>query len=130
MQKNQKETQKSEKKYLVYTIKSESYGIEIGYVKEIIGMMSITAIPKVKKHIRGIINLRGKIIPVIDVRARLELEETEYDDRTCIVIIEIEGEKAKKHIGVIVDRVSGVMEIRRDNIVPMQYDEMHIKDLS
>lgn len=116
------------KKYLIYLVDKENYGVEISNVKEIIGMMPITAIPKVKKYIKGIINLRGKIIPVIDIRARMDITETAYSDRTCIIIIETAGEKGKKNIGIIVDMVTEVTEIKDEYITPMQHEDIMMRE--
>lgn len=99
-------------KYLIFSIGKEEYGIEIKYVLEIIGIQVITEVPHVPNYIRGIINLRGKVIPVVDVRLRFEKEFKEYDDRTCIVVIDIKN----MYIGIIVDRVSEVVNIKEQQI--------------
>lgn len=99
-------------KYLVFTIGKEEYGIEIRYVTEIIGIQAITPIPELAEYVRGVINLRGRIIPAMDVRLRFKKEEREYDDRTCIVIIEIR----ELSIGLIIDRVSEVVNIPDEEI--------------
>lgn len=101
-------------KFLTFSLGSEFYGIEIKYVMEIIGMHVITEIPEMPEYIRGIINLRGKIIPVMDVRLRFNKEFKEYYDRTCIVVIEVKDVS----IGLIVDSVSEVLNIQDENIVP------------
>ena len=101
-------------KYLTFAIGKESYGIEIRYVTEIIGMQPITEVPEVPQYVKGIINLRGKIIPVIDVRLKFRKEPIEYDDRTCIIVIALENIT----VGLIVDNVAEVMTIGEDNIVP------------
>lgn len=105
------DTQKD--KYLTFVIDKEGYGIEIRYVTEIIGMQSITIVPELPKFIVGIINLRGQIIPVMDVRKRFLKEFKEYNDRTCIIVINIEFVS----IGLIVDTVSEVLNIEEKNIV-------------
>jgi len=107
----EEDTQKD--KYLTFSIGSESYGIEIKYVTEIIGIQAITVIPELPEYVKGIINLRGKIIPVIDVRLRFKKEPKEYTDRTCIVVVDV-GEIS---IGMIVDSVSEVMTISDNDIV-------------
>lgn len=107
----QEETQKD--KYLTFVVEKEYYGIEIEYVTEIIGIQSITEVPDLPGHIRGIINLRGKIIPVMDVRLRFGKEFREYDDRTCIIVIDSENIL----IGLIVDSVCEVMSIPKEEIV-------------
>lgn len=104
----QEDTQKG--KYLIFKIDKEDYGIEIKNVLEIVGMQSITAVPQLPDYIKGMINLRGKIIPVMDVRLRFKKDEIKYDDRTCIIIVQIED----IFVGLIVDRVSEVMNISED----------------
>lgn len=106
------DTQKG--KYLTFTIGNEDYGIEISYVTEIIGIQEITQIPELPNYLKGIINLRGKIIPVMDVRLRFKKESIEYNDRTCIIVIDIKNIS----IGLIVDTVSEVSNIEEENIVP------------
>lgn len=101
-------------KYLIFSIEKEEYGIEIRYVTEIVGIQAITAVPDLESYIKGVINLRGKIIPVMDVRLRFKKEERAYDDRTCIVVVEI----GNISVGLIVDRVSEVLPIPEDQIVP------------
>ena len=106
------DTQKG--KYLTFSLGKESYGIEIQYVTEIIGIQSITEVPELPDYVKGIINLRGKIIPVIDVRLRFKKPEIEYNDRTCIVVIDIDDIS----VGLIVDAVAEVISIKEENIVP------------
>jgi purine-binding chemotaxis protein CheW len=93
--------------YLSFLIDRETFGIGIGVVMEIIGIQPITVIPDLPEHIRGVINLRGKIIPVMDVRLRFKKPAQVYDSRTCIIVIEINGSS----IGLIVDRVAEVVAI-------------------
>jgi len=106
------DTQKG--KFLTFFVGKESYGIEIKFVTEIIGIQDITEVPELPIYVRGIINLRGKIIPVIDVRLRFKKEAKEYNDRTCIVVIDIKGIS----VGLIVDNVAEVINIDDSNIVP------------
>lgn len=101
-------------KYLTFSIGGDVYGIEIRYVMEIIGIQPITAVPKVPEYVKGIINLRGRIIPVIDIRIRFGREPVDYNERTSIIIVEI-GEVL---LGMIVDRVAEVITISDENIVP------------
>lgn len=101
-------------KYLTFALENELFGIEIKFVTEIIGMQPVTFVPEVPNYIKGIINLRGKVIPVIDVRLKFKKEPMEYNDRTCIVVIDIEDVS----IGLIVDSVSEVLDIKDENIVP------------
>ena len=106
------DTQKG--KFLTFSVGKESYGIEIKFVKEIIGVQDITEVPELPDYVRGVINLRGKIIPVIDVRLRFRKEPKEYNDRTCIVVIDIK----EISVGLIVDNVAEVINIDDSNIVP------------
>lgn len=101
-------------KYLTFSLGNEFYGIEIKYVTEIIGLQPITEIPELPKHIKGIINLRGKIIPVMDVRLRFKKPFKEYYDRTCVIVIDIQDVS----VGLIVDSVSEVLSIEEEQIVP------------
>jgi purine-binding chemotaxis protein CheW len=108
----EEDTQKG--RFLTFSVGKEEYGIEIKYVKEIIGIQDITEVPELPNYVKGIINLRGKIIPVMDVRLRFKKEPKEYNDRTCIVVIDID----EISIGLIVDNVSEVLTIEEENIVP------------
>lgn len=101
-------------KFMTFKTCGEYYGIELRYVVEIVGIQKITAIPEVEDYIKGLINLRGKIIPVIDVRVRFKQEPFEYNDRTCIVIINVNDVV----VGLIVETIAEVVEIADDNIVP------------
>ena len=105
------DTQKG--KFLTFCMGNDFYGIEIKFVTEIIGMQPITEIPEMPEYIKGIINLRGKIIPVMDVRLRFRKPFREYNDRTCIVVIDIN----EVSVGLIVDSVSEVMSIPDEEIV-------------
>lgn len=100
-------------KYLTFTVDREEYGIEIRAVTEIIGMQPINTFPEVPDFIKGIVNLRGKIIPVVDMRLRFGKAEAAYTDRTCIVVVET----SRLAAGLIVDQVSDVMVIESGNIV-------------
>lgn len=109
---NQEEdTQKG--KFLTFTLGNEAYGLEIKYVTEIIGVQEITEVPELPEYIRGIINLRGKIIPIMDVRLRFRKPFKEYNDRTCIVVVDIKDIS----VGLIVDAVSEVISIQDTDIV-------------
>ncbi len=105
-----------EGKYLTFALSDEEYGIGILKIKEIIGMMPITTVPKTPRYVKGVINLRGKVIPVIDLRLRFGMEAIEYTDRTCIIVVEISGETGKVLIGIVVDTVSEVLNIKADDI--------------
>lgn len=100
-------------RFLTFSLGEESYGIEIKHVKEIIGIQAITEMPELPNYIKGIINLRGKIIPIMDVRLRFKKEPQEYSDRTCVVVVEIDD----LSLGLIVDEVAEVMAIPAENIV-------------
>ena len=104
------DTQKD--KYLTFHIGTEDYGISIAYVTEIIGIQSITEIPEMPDFIKGVINLRGKVIPVMDVRTRFKLPPREYDERTCIIVVEIDGTS----VGLVVDAVNEVADIPEDQV--------------
>jgi purine-binding chemotaxis protein CheW len=106
------DTQKD--KYLTFRIGSEDYGIAIANVTEIIGIQSITEIPEMPDYIKGVINLRGKVIPIMDVRTRFRMSPREYDERTCIVVVEIDNTL----IGLIVDTVNEVADIPEDQVEP------------
>jgi len=106
------DTQKD--KYLTFRIASEDYGIAIANVTEIIGIQSITEIPEMADYIKGVINLRGKVIPVMDVRLRFKLPPRDYDERTCIVVVEIDGTS----VGLVVDTVNEVADIPEEQVEP------------
>lgn len=107
----EEDTQKG--KFLTFTLGGESYGIEIKHVTEIIGIQPITSVPELPEYVMGIINLRGKIIPVMDVRLRFRKPFREYNDRTCVIVIDV-GDVS---IGLIVDSVSEVITIPDADIV-------------
>jgi len=101
-----------ENMYLTFAIGTETYGVPIAVVTEIVGMQRIMTVPDVPRYIKGVINLRGKVIPLMDVRLRFNLAEREYDDRTVIIVLEL----GTSPVGLIVDRVSEVLEIADDHI--------------
>ena len=103
-----------EGKFLTFNLADEDYGIEIRDVTEIIGIQNITILPDTPAFVKGVINLRGKVIPVIDVRIRFKLEEKEYGERTCIIVVHVNNQS----IGLIVDEVSEVMDIPSENMDP------------
>ena len=105
-----------EGKYLTFTLASEEYGLSILKVKEIIGMMVVTMIPQAPAHVKGVINLRGKIIPVVDLRLKFGLDEIPYTDRTCIIVVEIKKDTGTILIGIVVDAVSEVLNIKATDI--------------
>ncbi|NOX33076.1 MAG: purine-binding chemotaxis protein CheW [Deltaproteobacteria bacterium] len=103
-------------KYLTFTLKEEEYGIGILKVKEIIGMMPITSVPGTPEFVKGVINLRGKVIPVIDLRLKFSMDSIAYSERTCIIVVEIDAESGTVFIGIIVDAVSEVLNIKKEEI--------------
>jgi purine-binding chemotaxis protein CheW len=111
-----KSMEDKEGKYLTFTLAEEEYGIGILKIKEIIGMMPITSVPQTPGFVKGVINLRGKVIPVIDLRLRFGMENIEYTDRTCIIVVEISGETGSIMIGIVVDTVSEVLNIKKQEI--------------
>lgn len=105
-------------KYLTFVLAKEEYGIPILKVREIIKLLEITSIPKTPGYIKGVINLRGKIIPIMDLRLKFGLEEMEYNERTCIIVVEITLSETKRLMGSIVDTVSEVANLTTDQIEP------------
>lgn len=106
------DTQKG--KYVTFKSGNEYFGLKIQYVSEIIGFQEITEIPESEDYIKGLINLRGKIIPVIDVRIRFRQEPFEYNDRTCIIVINFNN----LVVGLIVEKIAEVVEIQEEDILP------------
>jgi len=105
-------------KYLTFRLGNEGYGLEILKVQEIIGMQPITGIPRTPAAIKGVINLRGKVFPVIDMRIKFGMEAREASRKTCIIVVQIMGSAAALTLGVIVDEVSEVLEIESEAIEP------------
>ena len=106
-----------EGKYLTFELGGEEYGLEILKVKEIIGIMNITSVPQTPDYVKGVINLRGKVLPVIDLRLKFSMEPLEYSERTCIIMVDITGISGKKvMVGIVVDSVSEVLNIKGDEI--------------
>ncbi|MEE9386870.1 MAG: chemotaxis protein CheW [Nannocystaceae bacterium] len=101
-------------KYLTFVLEGQSYGLEIKHVTEIIGLQKITKIPDVPDFIKGIINLRGKVIPIMDVRCRFRMPPRDYDERTCIIVIQVRDSA----VGLLVDTVSEVLDIADNQIEP------------
>jgi purine-binding chemotaxis protein CheW len=105
-----------EGKYLTFVLDKEEYGIGILKIKEIIGMMPVTPVPQTPDYVKGVINLRGKVIPVVDLRLRFGMDEIDYTERTCIIVVEIEGQAGVVLIGIVVDAVSEVLNIKGEDI--------------
>ena len=111
-----KATTAKEGKFLTFSLEDEEYGISILTVKEIIGMMPITSVPRTPDFVKGVVNLRGKVIPVIDLRLKFEMSEIPYTDRTCIIVVEIDLDASTILIGIVVDAVSEVLNVRGEDI--------------
>ena len=105
-----------EGKYLTFTLAEEEYGIGILKIKEIIGMLPITSVPQTPEFVKGVINLRGKVIPVMDLRLRFGMPSIDYSERTCIIVVEIGGQAGTILAGIVVDAVSEVLNIKGDDI--------------
>ena len=111
-----KETVTFEGKYLTFNLMEEYYGINVDWILQIIAIPDITQIPKTPHFVKGVINLRGKIVPVIDLRLRFKLPEQDYNDRTSIVILKFRTDKGEIFIGIIVDKVLEVLDIHKKEI--------------
>ena len=105
-----------EGQYLTFVLAGEEYGISILKIKEIIGMLPITSVPRTPEFVKGVINLRGKVIPVLDLRLRFGMTAMDYSERTCIIVVEIEGASGLIYVGCVVDAVSEVLNIRSGDI--------------
>jgi purine-binding chemotaxis protein CheW len=103
-------------KYLTFALANEEYGLEILKVREIIGYMDITAVPQTPSHVKGVINLRGQVIPVIDLRAKFGMETAEVTEETCIIVVETTQNQRNFSTGIVVDRVQEVLDIAGENI--------------
>lgn len=107
---------REEEKYLMFFLNDEFYGIPVLKINEIIGLMEFTRMPCTPDFMKGIINLRGKIIPIMDLRLKFKMDERPYDEQTCIIIVEIPIEGHKKLVGVVVDKVAEVVSIYKSDI--------------
>src|SRR5215469_9295442 len=105
-----------EGKYLTFNLMEEYYGVGEEWILQIIAIPSVTVIPKTPHYVKGVINLRGKIIPVIDLRLKFNMVEQKYHDRTSVVIIRIKSENGEIYIGIIVDQVNEVFDIHKEEI--------------
>ena len=103
-------------KYLTFRLANEEYGLEILKVREIIGLMDITSVPKTPEYIRGIINLRGKVIPVLDLKRKFDMGVTEDTEETCVIVVEVNLDGKSVMMGTIVDAVSEVLDIKDSEI--------------
>jgi len=98
-------------KYLVFHLGNEEFGIRVLKVREIMGVQDITAVPQTPSYVKGVINLRGKVIPVVDLRLKFGLEAVEYTQRTCIIVVQVRGEVSLMQVGLVVDTVSEVLNL-------------------
>ena len=105
-------------KYLTFTLGSEEYGLPVLKVREIIKMLDITHVPQVPAHVKGVINLRGKVIPVVDLRLKFGFPEHDYTERTCVIVVEVALPSGRVMMGIVVDAVSEVLNIIADDIEP------------
>jgi purine-binding chemotaxis protein CheW len=103
-------------KYLTFMLGDEEYGLEILRVREIIGLMSITEVPRTPPYVRGVINLRGKIIPVVDLRVKFGMETVDVTEETCIIVVDIILNEEQIEMGILVDKVSEVLDILGEDI--------------
>ena len=108
------ETRQLGGKYLTYVLAEETYGVEILTVREIFGMMGITAIPRTPEYVKGVINLRGKVITIVDLRLKFGMQEVEHTEQTCIIVMYV----GDMEVGVVVDRVSEVLDVSSADIDP------------
>jgi len=106
----------NEGKYLTFSLEEEEYGIAIVKVKEITQMMNVTPVPHTPSYVKGVVNLRGKVIPVMDLRVRFNMPEIEYTDRTCIIVVEIYADDEMIQVGNVVDSVTEVLNVTEENI--------------
>ncbi len=113
-------------KYLTFHLGEEGYGLEILKVQEIIGMQDITKIPRAPDYVKGVINLRGKVTPVVDLRLKFGMPEQEVSRKTCIILTQVQGGESSLIIGIVVDEVSEVMEISEDQIEPAPAFGTHV----
>jgi len=113
--------------FLTFLLGEEVYGLPIKKAREIIGMMEITHIPRTQKYIKGVINLRGKIISIIDLRLKFGMDGTDYTERTCIIIIEVESGANQRLVGIVVDAVCEVLNIQKNEIDPAPDYETRIE---
>ncbi len=105
-------------KYLTFALAHEEYGVPVLKVREIIKMMDITCVPQVPPHIKGVINLRGKVIPIVDLRLKFGMPTQDYTERTCIIVVEVKAAERALMLGMIVDSVSEVLNISTDEMEP------------
>ena len=105
-------------KYLTFRLQGEEYGLEILKVREIIGLMDITSVPQTPEYVAGVINLRGKVIPVVDLRLKFGMPHEEFTEETCVIVVEMASQDGETLVGVIVDAVSEVLDVSGTDIEP------------
>jgi len=105
-------------KYLTFALGPEEYGLEIMKVKEIIGYMNITSVPQTPDYVEGVINLRGRVIPVVNLRTKFNMDKAERTEQTCIIVMEINADNNSINTGIVVDSVSEVLDITAESIEP------------
>ena len=103
-------------KYLTFALSNEEFGIRVLKVREIMGLQEITAVPQTPAHVKGVINLRGRVVPVIDLRLKFGLPQAEYSQRTCIIVTQVQGESGPLMMGIVVDGVSEVLNLSDQEI--------------
>jgi len=103
-------------KYLTFQLGREEFAIQVLKVREIMGVQDITAVPQTPSHVKGVINLRGKVVPVVDLRLKFRLPELEYTQRTCIIVVQVQLETSSLMMGVVVDAVSEVLNLAAADI--------------
>jgi len=109
-------THEAARKHLIFSLGAEEFGIPVLNIKEIIQMQEITAVPKTAVYVKGVINLRGKVIPVVDLRLKFCLPEVDYTQRTCIIVVRVQSGECALHTGIIVDAVSEVLNLSAGDI--------------
>jgi purine-binding chemotaxis protein CheW len=114
-------------KYLTFRLGREEYGLPVLKVREIIKLLDITAVPQAPPHVKGVINLRGKVIPVVDLRLKFALPPVPYDEQTSIIVVEIQGGHSKILMGVIVETVCEVLSIVVDEIEETPHFGEHVR---
>jgi len=108
-------------KYLVFELGKEEFGIRVLKVREIMGIQDITSVPHTPAHVKGVINLRGKVIPVVDLRLKFGLAEQEYTARTCIIVVQVKSDNASMQMGIVVDGVAEVLNVNASDIEDTPY---------
>jgi purine-binding chemotaxis protein CheW len=103
-------------KYLTFELGREEFGIQVLKVREIMGIQDITAVPQTPVYVKGVINLRGKVIPVVDLRLKFGLQQVDYTQRTCIIVVQVTGEAGAMLVGIVVDGVSEVLNVTAADI--------------